>query len=75
MNQKLLGLLDESQIDYPIKGEWRPCVVRTFVNGIELELWKLYEHKNSIVIKKKIKSFDFSDMILMNDTLNKIYGR
>ena len=66
---------DDTQIDYPVEGQWRPCVVKVYNEGIELELWKLTSHRNSLVIHKKVKNFDFSDMLLMNDTINKIVGR
>jgi hypothetical protein len=67
--------LDSYQVDYPIQGQWRLCNVHTYYDGVELELWKLTEHKNSAVIHKKIKNFDFADMLLMNETINKIVGR
>ncbi len=66
---------DDIQIDYPVEGQWRPCIVKVYNEGIELELWKLTAHRNSLVIHKKVKSFDFTDLLLMNSTINKIVGR
>ena len=66
---------NDTQIDYPVEGQWRPCVVKVYNEGIELELWKLTTHRNSLVIHKKTKSFDFADMLSMNETINKIVGR
>jgi hypothetical protein len=68
-------LIDEVEIDYPVEGKWTPCIVRVYVDGMELELRKLTLHRNSAVIHKKVKGFDFADMLLMNDTINKIVGR
>jgi hypothetical protein len=72
---KYIGICEERQIDNPVEGQWRPCIVKVYNEGIELELWKLTTHKNSLVIHKQTKSFDFADMLLMNETLNKIVGR
>lgn len=72
---KFNGHFDDFQINYPIEGQWVPCVVKLYCDGIEIELWKQVTHENSVTIHKKIKDFDFKDMLLMNDCLNKIYGR
>ncbi len=75
MSKKFDCHFEDIQINNPDEGVWRPCVVKVYGEGIEVELWKMVTHRNSVVIHKKTKSFDFQDLLVMNEVINRIYGK
>ncbi len=72
MKPKLRGLLGQYQIGNPVEGQAVPVAVHVYRDGIAIEMWKLKSRPNKVVIKKYMKQFDYKDMVLMNDTIQKI---
>ena len=72
MKPKLNGLMGVYKIGDPLEGQSVPVVVQVFIDGIAIEMWKMQTKKNKVIIRKKLKQFDYKDLILMNDTIAKI---
>ncbi len=71
--KKFSAHLYDFELGSPKEGKETPVRVYVYLEGIIIECWKMKTCGDTVKIRKSYKSFDYNDLIIVNDAINRIF--